>query len=350
MTRDGTMRGFGFSEHGGYDRLQFVEIPEPEPREEEVRIQVRAAAFNRLDRFTLEGIPGVTVERPHVLGSDGSGVVDRLGAGISDLTAGSKVLINPGMWDGTCEACRAGREELCRNYRILGEHTQGTATKLVVVPRRNVHPLPDRLSFAEGAAAPLVFLTAWRALKTVGAVAPGDRVAIVGAGGGVPTAAVQVAKLLGARVAVVSRSRTKAERARALGADEGLAYDDENPLDRVLWQWSEKRGVDVILDSVGAPTLARSVRSLARAGRVVVIGSTGGSTIDLDVRTLFWRQASVRGSTMSNAREFAEVLEELRRGRLRPVVDSVTPFDRAGEAFRRFDAPDLFGKIVVELP
>ena len=174
--------------------------------------------------------------------------------------------------------------------------------------------------------------------------------AIIGAGGGVPTAAVQVAKLLGARVAVVSRSREKAERTRALGADEALSYDDANPLDRVLWQWSEKRGIDVVLDSVGAPTFGRSLRSLARGGRVVVIGATGGPNIDLDVRTLFWRQASVRGSTMSNAHEFAEVLEEIRGGRLRPVIDSVTPFERAGEGFRRFDAPDLFGKIVVELP
>jgi len=344
------MRGFGFVEHGGYDRLGFVEIPEPEPREGEIRILVRAAAFNRLDRFTLEGIPGVTVDRPHVLGSDGSGRVDRLGSGIADLTVGANVLINPGMGDGTCEACRSGHEELCRNYRILGEHTQGTATRFVVVPRRNVHPLPDRLSFSEGAAAPLVFLTAWRALKTVGSVGPGERVAIIGAGGGVPTAAVQIAKLLGARVAVVSRSREKAERALALGAEAALSYDEANPLDRVLWQWSEKRGVDGILDSVGAPTLSRSVRSLARAGRVVVIGATGGPTIDLDVRNLFWRQASIRGSTMSNAREFAEVLEHIAQGRLRPVVDSVTPFEKAGEAFRRFDAPDLFGKIVVELP
>ncbi len=344
------MRGFGFQDHGGLDRLSYVEVPVPEPGPDEVRVRVRAAAFNRLDRFTLAGILGVTVERPHVLGSDGSGVVDRTGSGVHDLALGTKVLINPGLWCGSCDACAAGREALCRNYRILGEHTQGSMTEFLVVPRRNVHPLPDRLTLEEAAAVPLVFETAWRALRTVGEVAPGDRVAIVGAGGGVSTAAVQVAKLLGAQVAVASRSPGKEARVRALGADAFLPYDDEHPLDRVLWQWSEKRGVDVVFDSVGAPTLARSLRATARAGRIVVIGATAGPTVEIDLRTLFWRQASIRGSTMASAGEFAEVLDHLASGRLRPVVDSVVPFDRAEEAFRRFDAPDLFGKVVVTVP
>ena len=173
---------------------------------------------------------------------------------------------------------------------------------------------------------------------------------MVGAGGGIPTAAVQVAKLLGARVAVVSRSDAKGPRILALGADAFLPYSDERPLDKALWEWSEKNGVDVVLDSVGAPTLPRSVRSLARAGRVVVIGASAGPKVELDVRTLFWRQASVRGSTMAARAEFEEVLAHLASGRLRAVVDSQLPFERAEEAFRRFDAPDLFGKIVVNGP
>jgi NADPH:quinone reductase-like Zn-dependent oxidoreductase len=344
------VRGFGFAAHGGLDQLAYVDVPEPTPGPGEVRVRIRAAAFNRLDRFTLEGIPGVSVVLPHVLGSDGAGTVDRVGDGVADLASGSKVLLNPGMWDGTCPACRAGKEALCRNYRILGEHVQGTVTTYAVVPRRNVHALPERMSFAEGAAAPLVFETAWRALKTIGEVSPGDRVAVVGAGGGIPTAAVQVAKLLGARVAVVSRSPAKGPKILALGADAFLSYSDERPLDRALWEWSEKNGVDVILDSVGAPTLPRSVRSLARAGRVVVIGASAGPKVEFDVRTLFWRQASVRGSTMSARGEFDEVLSHLASGRLRAVVDSELPFERAEEAFRRFDSPDLFGKIVVDGP
>lgn len=341
------MRGFGFSEHGGLERLAFVEIPEPIPGPDEVRVELRAAAFNRLDRFTLTGIPGVAIARPHVLGSDGAGVVDRLGDGVEDLSPGSSVLINPGLWDATCDACRRGDEQLCRDYRIVGEHTQGTATRWVVVPRRNVHPLPPRLSFEEGAAAPLVFQTAWRALSTVGEVRSGDRVAIVGSGGGVATAAVQVAKLLGAKVAVAARQRTHEGAARALGADAFLTFDATQPLDRVLWQWSEKQGVDVVFDSVGAPTVPRSLRAVARGGRVVVIGATAGPVVELDVRTLFWRQASIRGSTMASAREFTSVLEHLASGRLKPVVGAVHPFEEAEEAFRKFDSGAVFGKVVV---
>jgi NADPH:quinone reductase-like Zn-dependent oxidoreductase len=344
------VRGFGFSEHGDLDRLRFVDIDEPEPGPEEVRVAIRAAAFNRLDRFTLAGIPGVAVARPHVLGSDGAGVVDRWGESVSGFSAGQPVLLNPGMWDGTCDACRRGQESMCRSFRILGEHTQGSATGFVVVPARNVHPLPERLSLAEGAAVPLVFQTAWRAMNTVAAVRPGDRVAVVGAGGGVPTAVVQISKLLGARVVVASRSLAKAERTRGLGADDVLEFDEsDHPLDRTLWQWSEKNGVDVVFDSVGARTVPRSLRALARGGRVVVIGATSGPVAEIDLRTLFWRQGSIRGSTMADAHEFDEVLAHLAAGRLRPVIDSEWPFERAADAFRRFDAPDLFGKIVVNV-
>jgi NADPH:quinone reductase-like Zn-dependent oxidoreductase len=270
---------------------------------------------------------------------------------VEGFSRGQAVLLNPGIWDGTCDACRHGLESLCRAYRILGEHTQGSVTRFVVLPARNVHPRPDQLSFGEAAAAPLVFQTAWRAMKTVGAVQAGDRVAVIGAGGGVATAVIQVAKLLGARVVVASRSAEKAEHARRYGADDAVVFDEgEHPLDRVLWQWSQKNGVDVIFDSVGAPTIPRSIRALARGGRVVVIGATAGAVAEVDLRTLFWRQASIRGSTMADAREFAEVLGQLAAGRLQPVVDSERSWEESAEAFRRFDAPDLFGKIVVTIP
>ena len=344
------MKGFGFEEHGTFDRLREVEIPEPQPGRGEVRVALEAAAFNHVDRFTLRGIEGVEIPRPHVLGSDGAGTVDKVGPDVRDLLAGSRVLINPGLWDGTCEACKSGREVFCRNYRILGEHTQGTVTSHVVVPRRNVYALPAGFSAAQAAAVPLVFQTAWRALKTVGEVVAGDRVAVIGAGGGTATSAVQVAKLLDATVVVASRSAEKAERARALGADGAVAFDDDHPLDRVLWEWSDRTGIDVIFDSVGAPTVPRSLRALARGGRVVVIGATEGPQVPVDIRTLFWRQASIRGSTMANRHEFEEVLDHLSRGRLKPVIDSEFPYDRAAEAFRRLEAPELFGKVVVTLP
>jgi len=341
------MRAFGFEEHGGPERLRYVEVPEPRPGPAEVRIRVRAAAFNRLDRFTLGGIPGLNIVRPHVLGSDGAGLVDQVGTEVGDLRPGASVLINPGLWDGSCDACRAGEEALCRDYRILGEHTQGAAAPYVVVPRRNVHPLPAGWSFAQGAAAPLVFLTAWRALVTVAGLRAGERVAIVGAGGGVATAAVQIAKLCGAEVAVTSRSPAKEGAARRLGADAFVATDPAHPMDRALWAWSGKRGVDVVLDSVGAPTLPLSLRAVARGGRVVVIGATAGPSVELDVRTLFWRQASIRGSTMAGRGEFDAVLAHLAKGDLRPVVDSTFPFEEGAAAFARLDAPELFGKVVL---
>lgn len=341
------MNGFGFTAHGGVERLGFVDIPERAPGAGEVAVRVAAASFNRLDRFVLAGIPGVPIELPHVLGSDAAGWVAAVDPAVTDLPIGSRVLVNPGIWDGTCPECRAGMECACRTFRILGEHTQGSLTETVVVPRRNVHRIPAEMPFATAAAAPLVFQTAWRALRTVGALAAGETVAVIGAGGGVATAAVQVAKLTGARVVVATRTAEKAESARRLGADDAVVFSDARPLDRALWEWSGKRGIDVIFDSVGAPTLPRSVRAIARGGRVVVIGATGGPVVELDLRTLFWRQASVRGSTMATRAEFDEMMQHLVAGELRPVIDRVYPFGESAAAFARLDAADLFGKVVV---
>jgi NADPH:quinone reductase-like Zn-dependent oxidoreductase len=344
------MRGLGISAHGGVDQVGWVEIPAPGPGPGEVRIQVRAAAFNRLDRFVVQGIPGVPVELPHVLGSDAAGVVDQLGEGVADIALGTEVLVNPGLWDGTCEYCQMGQESLCRNYRILGEHTQGSATQFIVMPRRNLYPKPSGWSWAQAAAVPLVFQTAWRALKTVGQVRPGETVAVIGAGGAVAPAAIQVAHQLGGRVVVVGRSADKVERATALGAEAGLVSTADQPHDKLLWEWSNKRGIDVIFDSVGAETVPRSLRALARGGRVVVVGATEGPKVELDLRTLFWRQGSIRGSTMSSRSEFDEVYSELLKGHLRPVVDSEWEFDRGVDAFRRLAEPDVFGKVVLQSP
>jgi NADPH:quinone reductase-like Zn-dependent oxidoreductase len=343
------MRGFGFRAHGDDGALAWVDLPEPVPGPGEVRVRLRAAAFNRLDRFVLQGIPGVPIELPHVLGSDGSGTVDALGPGVEGPEVGTPVLLNPGLWDGTCPACRRGEEALCPEYRIVGEHTQGTATDLVVVPARNVHPKPERLSYEEAAAVPLVFQTAWRAIRTVGALVPGETVAVVGAGGGVSTAVVQVAKLAGAKVVVLSRSERKLERARTLGADDTLRIPEDGAFDRALWAWSGKRGIDLVFDPGGADTVPRSVRAMARGGRVVVIGATTGPQVTVDLRTLFWRQGSLRGSTMANRAEFDAVLAEIAAGRLHAVIDSVHPVAEAATAFRRFQSPELFGKVVLTL-
>lgn len=340
------MRAFGFRRHGGPEVLEHLELPEPPAGPGEIRVRVRVAGFNRLDLFTRDGIPGVPVELPHALGSDGAGVVDVLGPGVEGPPPGTPVLINPGLWDGECAACRQHQECLCRSYRIVGEHTQGAAAERLVVPARNVHRIPPALDLEQAAAAPLVFQTAWRGLRTVGALAAGERCAVIGAGGGLATSAIQVARHLGARVAVASRSAERAERAARLGA-EPVVYDAERGLDAALWAWSEKQGVDVIFDSVGAPTLPRSVRALARGGRVVVVGATAGPKIELDLRPLFWRQASVRGSTMATAREFDEVLAVLASGRMRPVIDRAFPWSEAPAALARLESGDAFGKVLL---
>jgi NADPH:quinone reductase-like Zn-dependent oxidoreductase len=343
------MIGLGFRQHGGSEQLTDVTIDEPAPRAGEVRVRLEAAAFNRLDGFVLQGIPGVPIDLPHVVGSDGAGRVDQLGECVDDLRIGDPVLLNPGIWDGTCPACRAGRESLCRNYRILGEHTQGTATAFTTVPRRNVHPRPEHLTAGEAASMPLVFQTAYRALTTIGELQAGDRLAVIGAGGGVATAVLQIGRMIGAQVAVVSRSPAKAERAVSLGADAGLVMTEDRPLDAVLWEWSGKQGIDVIFDSVGAPTLPRSVRALARGGRVVVIGATAGPKVEVDVRPLFWRQTSIRGSTMASRSEFDKVYELIRSRQLVPVVDHEFPWADRRKAWDRFQEPDLFGKVVLDL-
>lgn len=341
------MKGLGFTEHGDREKLGWVEIPEPVPGSGEVAIRVRASAFNRLDRFVLEGIPGVPVERPHILGSDAAGTVEMVGDGVVGLPVGTGVLLNPGVWDGTCPACIRGDEALCRSYRIVGEHLQGTMTQRVVVPARNVYRRPDSLTVNEAAAAPLVFQTAWRALLTVGALQAGERVAVIGAGGGLATAALQIAHLKRAQVTVVGRSAEKLDKASRLGADQLLAVPPDGSLDRALWAASGKEGYDLIFDSVGRESVPRTLRALSRGGRLVLVGATTGPIAEIDLRTLFWRQTSLRGSTMAGRREFEEMLAELAAGHLRPVIDQVFPGEDAPAAFDRFLAPDLFGKVVV---
>ncbi|MGI0128581.1 MAG: zinc-binding dehydrogenase, partial [Thermoplasmata archaeon] len=278
----------------------------------------------------------------------GAGLVDAVGAEVRDLAAGERVLLNPGLWDGSCEACARGQESLCRNFRIVGEHTQGTMTESVVVPRRNIHRIPAGLDFAQAAAFPLVYQTAWRALLTVGALAAGERVAVIGAGGGVAPAVLQVAARQEAEVTVLSRSAAKLEKARALGAEHTVLLPEAGAVDQLLWTESGRRGYDLIFDSVGQASVPKTVRALARGGRLVVIGATTGPLVEIDLRTLFWRQGSIRGSTMANRTEFAAMLEAVASGELPPVIDSRYPFADSRAAFERFSHPDCFGKVVVE--
>ncbi len=339
------MRAAIFEEHGGPDVVQVRDdVPTPEPGPGEVRLRVGASGMNHLDLWVRRGLPIETV-MPHIGGSDIAGTVDEVGEGVTEWSPGARVVVNPSLWCGQCEWCLAGQEPLCVDYRILGEHTQGGFAEHVVVPAQNLYSIPDHVGFEAAAAAPLVYLTAWRGLITRARLKQGESVLVTGASGGVATAAVQIAKRLGARVYAVT-SADWVERVYDLGAD--VVYDrTDSDYGKEVWQATGKRGVDVVFDSVGEATFRQNVRALARAGRLVVYGATTGPKGEVDIRLVFWKQLEILGTTMSNQVEFREVMDRVFRGELEPVVDVVWPLDRAAEAHARLEAGEAFGTIVL---
>jgi len=343
------LRALTISAHGGTEQLEVRDdLPVPDPLPGHVRVRLRAAALNRLDVFMLRGLPGLTIVPPWVMGADGTGVVDSLGEGVDSIGAGETVVINPGISDGTCEFCLAGEHSLCVRFKLLGEHLPGTLAEYVVVPSRNVLAIPDRIPPERAAAYTLATLTAWRMLVTRARVTAGDEVLIWGIGGGVALAALQIAKDRGARVWVTSGSDEKLARARELGADETLNHRTMQVAKEIRAR-TRKRGVSLVVDSVGEATWAESLGALGRGGRLVTCGGTSGPQVQTDVRRLFWNQWSIMGSTMGNESEFDAVTAEFRAGRLAPVVDSVFDLDNGRAAFERLVAGEQFGKIVVRI-
>jgi NADPH:quinone reductase-like Zn-dependent oxidoreductase len=343
------MKAAVFSEFGGPEQVRIDDVPAPEPGPGEVRVRVAASALNHLDLWVRRGLP-IETTMPHIGGSDVAGVVEALGPGV-DVTVfpeaepGTRVVIDPSISCGACEWCRAGEEPLCTSFRILGEHTQGGFAEYVVAPARNLYPVPAGFPLEQAAAAPLVFLTAWRGLMTRGRLQAGESVLITGASGGVATAAVQIAKHAGARVYAVTTGEN-VERVHALGAD--VVYDrEQQDYSRAIWQETGKRGVDLIFDSVGEATWQQNVRAAARLGRIVVYGATTGPALATDARVLFWKQLDIVGTTMSSRREFREVMGLVFGGELKPVVDVVWPLERAREAHERLEAGRQFGKVVL---
>ena len=335
--------------HGAPEVVTVEAVPRPQvDGPDDVVVALKAAALNHLDLFVLRGLPGLPPAFPHVLGADGAGVVEAIGAAVTRAKPGDRVLLNPGVSCQRCEYCLAGEQSLCATYKLLGEHLPGTFAEAVRVPQWNVHPVPDGVAWADAAAFPLVHLTAWRMLVTRAGVRPGETVLIWGIGGGVALAALGIAKLLGAVAIVTSSSEAKLARARSLGADIALnhaAGDVPKELRRLLGG----RGVDVVVDSVGEATWEKSLRALAPGGRLVTCGATTGPRVITDVRRLFWYHQTLMGSTMGNAREFAEIVRLLGSGALRPVVDGVTPLADARRALERMASGEQFGKQVLEI-
>jgi NADPH:quinone reductase-like Zn-dependent oxidoreductase len=338
------MKAAVFHEHGGADVLRIEDIPTPVPQPGEVLIRVRAAALNHLDIWTRRGLP-MEITMPHIGGSDIAGIVEAVGEGVTGVQAGTRVIVNPSLSCGECEWCRAGEESLCVNYQIIGEHTNGGFAEFVSVPALNLFPIPDGYEFEQAAAAPLVFLTAWRALTSKARVRAGSSVLVTGASGGVATAAVQIAKQLGAHVYALTTTEN-IDRVKSLGAD--VVYDrDKVDFSRQIWKDTNKRGVDVVIDSVGEAIWPACVRALARGGRLVVYGATSGFRAELDLRAVFWKQIEVLGTTMSNRSEFEEVMRLVFSGALRPVVDIVLPLAEIRTAHERLERGEQFGKIVM---
>jgi NADPH:quinone reductase-like Zn-dependent oxidoreductase len=344
------MRALTISAHGGLDRVELRDdLATPEIRRaHDVRIRVHAAALNHLDLFVVEGLPGVTITPPWILGGDAYGVVESVGETVKTVVPGDHVVVNAGLSDRTCEYCRAGEQPLCPRFGLLGEHFPGTLTELLVLPETNVRTIPPTIAPAQAAAFTLAALTAWRMVATRAKVQRGEQVLIWGIGGGVALAALQICKQIGARVWAVSSSDEKLERARRLGADE-LLNRERVEVGRIVRERTGKRGVDVVIDNVGKATWTQSLIALGRRGRLVTCGATSGPIVETDVRRLFWNQWSILGSTMGNDAEFDAVVGELREGRLLPIVDSEFPLDQGRAAFERLADPARFGKVVVHV-
>ncbi len=342
------MRAVVIREHGEYDVLKYEELPAPEPRPDEVLVRLKAIGVNNLDTWVRRGVPGHRFPLPIIPGSDGAGIVEAAGAGVRHVKAGDAVVLAPGVSCGLCRECLAGNDNLCRHYGILGESRDGTCAELVAVPARNALPKPGSLSFEEAAAVPLVFLTAWHMLVARAGLRAGEWVLLRAAGSGVGSAALQIAKLLGATVIAEARSGEKCGRAKALGADHVIDSSSQDTFEEVR-RLTGKRGVDVVVEHVGEATWESSVRSLARGGRLVTCGATTGADAKINLRVLFFKNISLLGSTMGGTYELVDVLSHVAAGRLRPVVHAVLPFDRVADAHRMLADRAVFGKLVLKV-
>lgn len=332
--------------NGGLERLELADVREPEPGPGEVVVALEAAALNHLDLFVLSGLPGIPPSFPHVGGADGTGVVVRTGSDVQGWQEGDEVVLNPGISCGTCEFCRKGQESLCIRFALLGEHLPGTFAEFVKVPATSLGRRPAHLSWAESAAFPLTFLTAWRMLVSRGHLAVGETVLIHGVGGGVALAALAIAKHLGATVFVTSSSDAKLEEAVTMGADLALNYSQRD-IAREVRAVTSKRGVDLVVETTGAATWRTSLKCAAKGGRIVTCGATTGPNPEEEIRLVFWNQLSILGSTMGSAADWQAMVAAVEKWQLHPVLDSVLPLGRGREAYQRLSAGGHFGKLVL---
>ncbi len=325
------------------------DAPQPQPGAGEVLVRVAYAALNRLDDFVRIGWKGLDLEFPHIPCSDFSGEIAAVGAGVTGWQPGQRVTANPLIWCGACRACLDGRFNHCRHAHLIGEHVRGACADYVVVPARNLVAVPEGYDLRLAAAASLVYVTAWHSLVVAAALRAGEKVLVVGAGGGVNTASVQIAKLAGATVYVIAGNAEKAERARLLGADWVLDRSAEPEWSRAVFLATQREGVDLVVDNVGQATWLNSLRTLRVGGRLVTVGGTSGYAAQVPVNLIFGRQVRLIGSTMGTQADYLTVMDLVFQGKLLPVVDSVFPMQDFRRAVEHMLAGDMFGKIVIEV-
>lgn len=343
------MNAIHFSEHGGLDQIRYGDLPDPSPGPGEVLLRVRYAALNRSDLFTLKGWPGLQLEMPHILGGDGAGQVVAWGPEVEGFAEGEWAVVNANLSDGTCERCLAGMDNQCLNWHLLGETRRGTFAELLAIPAGNLLSIPEGFDPRTAAAAGLVYLTAWHSLVTRGAVQPGETVLVVGASGGVNTACIDIARMLGARVIAVGSNPAKLAVAESLGAEVIIDRFKNQNWSKAAYLATDKRGVDVVVDNVGAPTMAMSLRTLRKGGRMLTVGNTAGPTFDFDNRFMFYKHLSILGSTMGTRSDFATVMGHVFQGRLRPALDRNFPLPDAGAALERMQRGEHLGKITLTI-
>jgi NADPH:quinone reductase-like Zn-dependent oxidoreductase len=342
------MKAIRFHRHGGPEVLQYEEAPDPAPNADEALVRVKACALNHLDIWARDGLPNVEITMPHISGSDIAGVVEWVPSEEKELRKGDEVIVNPGMGCGRCDKCLSGKDNQCRYYTIIGYGVDGGYAELVKVRRTHLLKKPEGMTFEEAASFPLVFETAYHMLVTKARVAPGDIVLVLAANSGVGSAAIQVAKLHGAYVIATAGDEEKLKRARALGADNTIDHYKQDVLAEVK-RITEKRGVDIVVEHVGKATWERSVKALAKGGRLVLCGATTGSEVPTDLRYLFNKELTIYGSYMAGMGELLEVVKLFKAGILKAVVDSVFPLAEAAEAQRKMESSKHFGKIVLSV-
>jgi len=344
------MRAAVITGHGELDVVQVIDdlSSTPDPAPDEVRIAIKAAALNRLDLWVREGWRGLSLNFPHPICADGAGVVDAVGDRVNNFSPGDRVAINPTIVPSDSPALMTGLENQSRIH-ILGETVPGVAREFVNIPARNLVKIPDHVDFEEAAAVGLVYLTAWHSLITRGGLRAGESVLIVGAGGGVNSASIQIAKLAGAKVYVVGSTAEKCQKAEELGADVTINREEEPNWSKAMYKITEKQGVDVVIDNVGQATLTDSIRSTRIGGRVLIVGNTSGPITELDIRQIFARQVSIIGSTMGPHQDYVQVMKLIFSGALEPIIGATLPLEKARNGQQMLENFDVFGKVVLTL-